>query len=369
MAEARHGVACPVQHAATGTKMHQPSNDSQGQMRSDVRHPRSIGVPCVLAIAATIAVTVIAAPSQLEPQDPVFRERIDLVNVGVTVAGKKHQLVTDLVADDFAVYEDGKPQQITTFASGADTLPTLHVGVLLDVSASQQFDLGFTQTGVIKFLGSLPDAVDMTFIDFSSQVRGARYTQSDFPLLVEHVRGLRAQGETALYDAIGLYLDGASEQDGRKVMVLYTDGADTCSRLGLGKLMKMLKASDVTVYAIGSYGNLPISMQFPQRAYLANIAEATGGTAFFPYSVKDLDRIYQQVLGEVRAQYTIGYVSTNEKLDGKWRKVEIKIIRPDSKGLRVRARKGYYAPSTPELRRAATGEPDREITGRQPSGD
>jgi len=75
------------------------------------------------------------------------------------------------------------------------------------------------------------------------------------------------------------------------------------------------------------------------------------------------------VLGEVRAQYTIGYVSTNEKLDGKWRKVEIKIIRPDSKGLRVRARKGYYAPSTPELRRAATGEPDREITGRQPSGD
>ena len=158
---------------------------------------------------------------------------------------------------------------------------------------------------------------------------------------------MRADGETALYDAIGLYLDGAREQDGRKVMVLYTDGADTRSRLSLGKLMKMLKASDVTVYAIGAFGNQPLSAQFPQRAQLADIAEATGGTAFFPSGVKDLDRIYEQVLGEVRAQYTIGYVSTNEKSDGAWRKVDIKITRADAKSLRVRARKGYYAPSKP----------------------
>jgi VWFA-related protein len=313
-------------------------------MRPDLRRRRSF---CVLAIAATIAVTVVAAPSQLEPQAPTFRARIDLVNVGVTVSGKKHQFVTDLGAHDFAVYEDGKPQQIFAFASGTETLPTLHIGVLLDVSASQQSDLGFTQTAVIKFLASLPDAVDMTFIDFASRVRGARYSQSELPLLVERVRALRADGDTALYDAIGLYLDGASEQDGRKVMVLYTDGADTCSRLNLGKLMKMLKASDVTVYAIGSFGNQPLAVQFPQRAQLADIAEATGGKAFFPISVKDLDRIYEQVLGEVRAQYTIGYVSTNEKSDGGWRKVEVKITRADGKGLKVRARKGYYAPSKP----------------------
>jgi Ca-activated chloride channel family protein len=336
-----------MQPAATGTNMHQPSDHSQAQMRPDVRRRRSIRTPSVLAIAATIAVTVVAARSQLEPQGPTFRQRIDLVNVGVTVAGKKHQLVTDLGAHDFAVYEDGEPQQISTFASGTDTLPTLHIGVLLDVSASQQSDLGFTQTGVIRFLASLPDAVDMTFIDFASQVRGARYAQGEFPFLVERVRALRAAGETALYDAIGFYLDGAMEQDGRKVMVLYTDGGDTCSRLSLGKLMKRLKASDVTVYAIGSFGNLPISMQFPQRAYLANIAEATGGTAFFPVSVKDLDRIYEQVLGEVRAQYTLGYVSTNEKSDGAWRKVKVKITRADAKSLRVRARKGYYAPPKP----------------------
>jgi VWFA-related protein len=218
---------------------------------------------------------------------------------------------------------------------------------LLDVSGSQELDLGFTQNAVIKFLTALPDAADMTFIDFASQVRGGRYDQSDFPRLAKRVRSLTAGGETALYDAIGVYLDGASEQDGRKIMVLYTDGGDTQSSLGLGSLMTLLKASDVTVYAIGALDKQPYRSQVIQRALLADIAETTGGTAFFPGSIKDLDRIYEQVLGEVRAQYTIGYLSTNEKSDGAWRKVDVKITRPDAVGLHIRARRGYYAPSKP----------------------
>ena len=187
----------------------------------------------------------------------------------------------------------------------------------------------------------------MTFIDFASQVRGGRYAQNDFPRLVKRVRSLTAHGETALYDAIGVYLDGASEQDGRKVMVLYTDGGDTQSSLSLNSLMKLLKASDVTVYAIGALDKQPYQLQLVQRGLLADIAEATGGTAFFPGGVKDLDRIYEQVRGEIHAQYTIGYVSNNEKTDGAWRKVDIKVTCPDSKNVRVFARKGYYAPSRP----------------------
>jgi Ca-activated chloride channel family protein len=158
---------------------------------------------------------------------------------------------------------------------------------------------------------------------------------------------LTAGGETALYDAIGVYLDGASEQDGRKIMVLYTDGGDTASSLSLDSLMKLLKASDVTVYAIGALDKQPYRSALIQRALLADISEATGGTAFFPSSSKDLDHIYEQVLGEVRAQYTLGYLSTNEKADGTWRKVDVRITRPDAKGLHIRARKGYYAPSRP----------------------
>jgi Ca-activated chloride channel homolog len=302
----------------------------------------------ILTIAAAITAAVVVASAQRVPRDPtLFRGHIDLVNVGVTVSGKQKHLVTDLTATDFAVYEDGKPQQIFAFASGAEPGPPLHIGVLLDVSASQELDLGFTQDAVIKFLTSLPDAVDMTFIDFASQVRGGFYAQSDFPRLVQRVRSLKAGGDTALYDAIGVYLDEASQQDGRKVMVLYTDGGDTESSLSLDSLMTLLKASDVTVYAIGALEKQPQMAQAIQRALLADIAEATGGTAFFPSNVKDLDRIYAQVLGEVRAQYTIGYLSTNEKTDGSWRKIEVKITRADGKGLHVRTRKGYYASSGP----------------------
>ena len=314
--------------AATGTNVHQKI------------------LSTILAITVAISVAVVVGAAQREPRDPtLFRGSVDLVNVGVTVAGKKHRLVTDLTVDDFAVYEDGKSQPIFAFASGAEVGPALHIGVLLDVSASQEQDLEFTQNAVIKFLTSLPDAVDITFIDFASQVRGGRYTQSDFPRLVKRVRSLTAGGDTALYDAIGVYLDGASNQDGRKIMVLYTDGGDTQSSLSLGDLTKLLKASDVTVYAIGALEKQPQRAQLIQRALLADIAETTGGTAFFPSRVKDLDRIYEQVLGEVRAQYTIGYLSTNEKADGSWRKVDVKITRPDAKDLHIRARKGYYAAS------------------------
>jgi Ca-activated chloride channel family protein len=302
----------------------------------------------VLAIVSAITLTAVGTSAQLETRDQtLFRGRTDLVSVGVTVAAKQHRFITNLSAGDFAVYEDGRPQQIFAFASGAQPGPPLHIGVLLDVSGSQELDLGFTQTAVIKFLASVPDAIDVTFIDFASHVRGGRYSQSDFPRLVKRVRDLTASGGTSLYDAIGLYLDGASEQDGRKVMVLYTDGADTQSSLSFDMLMTLLKASDATIYAIGALEQQPLSVQSTQRALLAKIAEETGGTAFFPGSVKDLNRIYEQVLGEIQAQYTIGYVSTNEKTDGTWRKVEIKIACPDSKSLRVRARKGYYAPSRP----------------------
>jgi len=335
--------------AASGTNVHQLSNTTQRRMRADATRRRSIRIStAVLAIAAAIIVAVAPSSAQLEPQAPaLFRGRTDLVSVGVTVAGKKQRLVTDLNISDFAVYEDGKPQQIFAFASGAEVGPPLHIGVLLDISGSQGLDLPFTQTAVIRFLTALPDVVDVTFIDFASVVRSAVYRQDDFPRLVRRVRDLTAGGETSLYDAIGLYLDGASEQDGRKVMVLYTDGGDTHSSLSYKKLMTLLKLSDATVYTIGALEQQPQMAQLMQRALLSDIASATGGTAFFPSNVKDLDKIYEQVLGEVRAQYTIGYVSSNEKMDGAWRKVEIKVNRSDIKGLRVRARKGYYAPSKP----------------------
>jgi Ca-activated chloride channel family protein len=101
------------------------------------------------------------------------------------------------------------------------------------------------------------------------------------------------------------------------------------------------------VYVIGELEHQPASLRNPQRMLLLQMAEVTGGQAFFPTSVKQLDEVYEKVLAEIRAQYTIGYLSANSKMDGNWRKVEIRIAKKDDRGLRVRSRKGYFAPFKP----------------------
>ena len=290
-----------------------------------------------------------AAGTPAGQQVPVFRTGIDLVNVGVTIADKKSNLVTDLTQDEFEIYEDGRKQTIRYFAAGDPVDPDhpgppLHLGVLIDVSESMGEDMSFTKTASIKFLNRLLDAVDITVVDFDTEVRVARYSQNEFARVVERIRQKKASGWTALYDAVGVYLDGAAGQDGRKVMLLYTDGGDTRSAIPFHELIDLLKASDVTVYAIGELEHQPSSTKNEQRMRLTQMAEITGGQAFFPMAIKELDSVYDTVVAQIRAQYTVGYLSTNEKADGGWRKVEIKVVRKDSRDLRVRSRKGYFAP-------------------------
>jgi len=313
------------------------------QNRPVPRHFRARSLLLVVTAAA------LAAGRGVAQQPPVFRTGIDLVNVSATVVDRKGTLLTDLAADDFDVYEDGRRQTIRFFAAGdpADADhpgPPLHLGVLLDVSESMGEDIGFTKTAAIRFLNRLLDAVDIVVMDFDAEVRAARYSQAEFPHVVERIRQKKARGFTALYDAIGVYLDGAWGQDGRKVMLLYTDGGDTRSAMAYADLIDLLKASDVTVYAIGMLEHQPTFAKGEQRMKLQQIAEITGGQAFFPGSVKDLDGVYDKVVAEVRAQYTLGYQSTNEKTDGAWRRIDIKVVRKPGRDVRVRARRGYFAP-------------------------
>ena len=292
-----------------------------------------------------LLIAVGARPSA--QQAPVFRTGVDLVNVGATVVDRKGQLVAGLQADDFEVIEDGRKQTVRYFVAGDARDPAagdLHLGLLLDVSESMGEDIRFTRTAAIKFLNTLVDAVDVTVVDFDTEVRAARYGQNEFARLIERIRLQKTNGMTALYDAIGVYLDGASGQDGRKIMLLYTDGGDTGSSLRLGELIDLLKASDVTVYAIGELEHQSSFARDRARAILQSISETTGGQAFFPSSVKDLDQMYGKVLAEIRAQYMMGYLSTNDHADGAWRKVELRITRKDGRDLRIRSRKGYFAP-------------------------
>lgn len=296
--------------------------------------------------AALVSLVTFVSLSGSEQQVPVFRAGIDLVNLGVTVTDRKGALVTDLTAEDFEIVEDGRQQTVTYFAmgEGSDAPPPMHLGLLLDVSESMGDDMRFTQTAAVKFLNTLTDAVDVTVVDFDTEVRAARYGQNEFARLIERIRANKARGFTALYDAIGLYLDGAGGQDGRKIMLLYTDGGDTRSSISKSELIDLLKASDATVYAIGSLEHQSPSYKNEARMLLQQIAETTGGQAFFPTAVKELDDVYAKVVAQIRAQYTIGYLSTNQASDGHWRKVDIKVVRKDGRDLRVRARRGYFAP-------------------------
>jgi Ca-activated chloride channel family protein len=201
----------------------------------------------------------------------------------------------------------------------------------------------FTKSAAIKFLNSLSNAADITVIDFDSEIRLARYGQREFPRVVERIRGQKAAGATALYDAIGVYLDSASDLDGRKIMLLYTDGADTVSSLSFQGLRDLLKASDVTVYSVGFMPSSPTPITMGYMGIMHQIADLTGGEAYFPSSINQLDDAYAKILTQIKAQYAVGYVSTNAKTDGAWRKVEIKIVLKDGRDLRVRSRDGYYA--------------------------
>lgn len=309
-----------------------------------------------LVVAGTVAAC--AAVGLAAAQTPRFRAEVDLVPVAVTVTDRSGAPVPGLSAADFQVTEDGRPQTIAFFSRGDTTVtpaagapeaprPDLHLGLLLDVSESMQDDVAFTRTAAVKFLNLLTDAVDVTVVDFDSEIRTTRYPQADFARLVERIRQPRVRGLTALYDAIGTYLDGAAGQGGRTVMLLYTDGGDTRSALSRRELMDLLKASNVTIYPVGALSHQAGVLRSEQEQLLRDIASATGGQAFFPNSQKDLDREYARVVAEIRAQYSLGYMPTNAELDGTWRKVQVRLTGPRSKDLRVRTRPGYFAPLRP----------------------
>jgi Ca-activated chloride channel family protein len=295
----------------------------------------------VLIVATFLLASLARASAQ-----QVFRAETDLVSLGVTVIDRRGNVVTDLARDDFEILEDGKPQTLKYFLVGnqADAAPELHIGLLFDTSGSMSADIATARTAAIKFLRALPEAEGITLVDFDTEVRLAKYGQQDFPRIVERIRNRKPDGFTALYDALGQYVLGAGADQGRKVLILFTDGGDTRSALSFTDVMTLLRGSDVMVYAVGFMQNQSSSTRNLQQLRLGQIAGESGGEAFFPTSMKEIEAAYERIVIQVRAQYMLGYVSTNTAQDGRWRKVEIKLRRPELKGVRIQTRKGYFGP-------------------------
>src|SRR3954471_12866243 len=318
--------------------------ESPGTKCSERRyHP---GMTRLIVLALVIAATLgVRAEQAQPPRQPTFRAAVDLVNFGVMVVDKQGKPITGLTAEDFEVSENGKKQTLKYFAAGTpDDAPPLHLGLLLDTSGSMADDLKDARAAAIKFVNALEHAADVTLVDFDTEVRVARFAPEAYAHLVERIRMRKPDGWTALYDALGVYLNGAQEQDGQKILVLYTDGGDTRSALRFGETLDLLKASDVTVYAVGYLEHQVQSARTQQRMELDRFATMTGGKAYFPSGGKDLEVVFDKIREEIAARYSLGYVSSDTRTDGTWRQVEIKLRRSDLKGVRLRTRSGYFAP-------------------------
>lgn len=297
-------------------------------------------------IAGGALVTLALAGVRAQEPRSVFRTESDLVHFAVTVTDRRGNVIPGLTADDFEVVEDGQKQVIAYVAQGSDeAAPDLHAGLLFDTSGSMQADLDLARSAAIKFLNRLPDARDLTLVDFDTEVRASRFSQSDFARLVERIRSRKSDGLTALYDAFAVYLERAADNPGRSVLVTFTDGGDSRSSMSYDDVIDMVKGASATIYVVGLLENQPSDVRSMQRLRLQRIADESGGQAIFPYSMKQIESAYDQIVGELKSQYSLGYVSTNSRRDGKWRNVRIRVQRKDLRDVRVRTRSGYLAPA------------------------
>jgi Ca-activated chloride channel family protein len=274
------------------------------------------------------------------------RSAVELVSLPVVVLDRKGETVRGLSAGDFEVREQGEPQTIVSFASADTGQPVpLFLGLMLDKSISMERDLDAASSAAVRFAGRLTEARDVTFVEFERTVRLGRYAPVNYPQLFERMRDRRMGWGTVLYDAIGRYVESTRDRAGIHVLVVYTDGGDSMSDLGLPDVLHLLRGGRVILYAIG-YMAQAGSSWFDAQALLERLARETGGQAFFPGSTRDLDRIYASILADVAGRYTLGYVPDDPRRDGAYRRVEVRLRSAAGERLTVRTRSGYIAPGS-----------------------
>ena len=307
-----------------------------------------------------------AAPNQqANPQSgQTFRTEVNLVDVLFTVLNRRNKLVPDLEQGDFKVFDEGKPQDIRYFSKQTD-LP-LRIGMLLDTSNSIRDRIKFEQDASVSFLFSVlrrnkDEAFVMTFDDEPQVIQA--FT-SDTGALRDEITRTRAGGGTAIYDAVyeacSKQLNHPPRPPGdqpdvvRRVMILISDGDDNLSTHTRSEAIELAQRTSVVIYTISTSTQwVSLSETDPNKTsdrkyhltegdqILQQLAEETGGRAFFPYHVDDLDQSFQDIGDELRNQYSIAYQPMNYVRDGRYHKIRVEI--PDHKGYQVRARRGYYA--------------------------
>jgi len=305
-----------------------------------------------------------AQEPQIQKSQTTIPVTVNLVDVLFTVLDRRNKLVPDLEKGDFKVTDDNVPQDIRYFSKQSD-LP-LRIGMLMDTSNSIRDRLKFEQDAANNFLFSVlrrnkDEAFVMTFDDEPQIIQA--FT-GDTGLLRDHILRTRAGGGTAVYDAIYTACThelnhpprppGDQPDVVRRVMILISDGDDNLSTHTRAEAIEMAQRTSVVIYTISTSTQWvaldnPGNERTGNRKYhltegdkiLQDLADETGGRAFYPYHVDDLDQSFQDIGDELRNQYSIAYNPTNHSVDGRYHKIKVDV--PEHKGYQVRARRGYYA--------------------------
>ncbi len=278
---------------------------------------------------------------------------VELVQLPVSVVDKDGRPVSGLAKEHFQVFEDNTLQDISLFKY--EDVP-LSLGLVIDNSGSMRNKRERVNSAALSFVrAGNPD--DETFIvNFDD----AAYLEQDFTGsigdLIDVLDNVDTRGETALYDAIYLSLDHAKAgKRDKKALLLISDGEDNKSKYGINRVIEALRESKVTVYAIGLMeendqrgGLFRKSPSKKAKEALEQFAELTGGQAYFPKSIDEVEEICKRIAHDLRNHYTIGYNPSNKKLDGTWREVRVKVNPPKnaSKVSSIFSKPGYYAPTS-----------------------
>jgi Ca-activated chloride channel homolog len=285
-------------------------------------------------VAAAAAVVPLLAQGQ---QAPTFRSGTKVVSLYATVT-EAGRLVPGLTREDFEILDNEKPQALTVFSN--EILP-ITVIVMLDTSGSMTASIGILKAGAEQFFLRLLKGDRARVGDFNDKIQMVSPLTGDRDELIGALRDIDFGYPTRLYDAIGAGLDELQGIEGRKVVLVFTDGDDTASRTRFGTVMDRAQVEEVMVYAIGLQGDDVINGMHvrtkPDRS-LRRLAEETGGGYFELSRTDQLTSTFTRVALELHSQYLLGF--QQESRDGKPHKLEVRVKRP---GLTARARKSYVA--------------------------
>lgn len=297
---------------------------------------------CIVWAAAGLCAMLAAAPATLSAQETTFHVDVKLVNIFVNVTDKNGALVGGLTKDDFAVFEDNRPQQIALFERQSEV--PLNLTLAIDTSGSVRKDLEEEAGGARKFAHDILRTQDqMCVIEFATDVTELTPFTNNLSQIDHGLSGLRSDFATALYDAIRLGSEGLGKRQGRKVLVLVSDGDDTAKTSTYAQALEAALRNEVMIYSLI---DVPIEASAGRdlegEHALITLAEQTGGKHFY---VGDggLDKAFAQVSDDLRTQYLIGYYPQHQLPGTEFHRVVVTVPRAAADEFNVRNKAGYYA--------------------------